>query len=191
MGNMPAGYLIIIVGAVVAFLITAGMMKWMISFYVKVPAGSVLIVNRTKGMVDVSFTGGLVLPQIHRGEIMDISAKEIALVREGGRPLLFAGQRPAELRASFTLRVNPTREDILKVAHTLGVERASNLDALRELFTPLFEQALEQTAAALDAEAVQQDHHLLTEPVIRYLGAELDGFIIDDLAIHHFVPRGV
>lgn len=191
MGTLQQGYLILLVGAVVAFLVMTGIMKWLISFYVKVPQGSVLIINRTKGMIDLSFTGGLVLPQIHRGEIMDVSAKEIAIVREGDRPLLFAGQRPAELRASFTIRVNPTREDILKVAQTLGVERASNLDALRELFTPLLEQALEQTAAALDVAAVQQDRHLLTEPVIRYLGEQLESFMIDDLAIHHFVPRGV
>lgn len=191
MGSNSPTYLVLIAFTVVNFFIILGIMKWLISFYVKVSAGSVLIINKTKGMVDVSFTGGLVLPQIHRGEIMGISAKEIAIVREGDRPLLFAGQRPAELRASFTLRVNPTREHILKVAHTMGVERASSLDALRELFAPLLEQALEQTAAALDVEAVQQDRHLLTEPVIRYLGEQLESFMIDDLAIHHFVPRGV
>lgn len=191
MGNISSAYPILIGVTVVWFIFGLILLKSLLSYYVKVPQGSALIIKKPKGIVDVSFTGGLVLPRIHKGEMIDISAKEIAIVREGERPLLFAGQRPVELRASVTIRINPTADDIRKVAQLLGVERASKLEALRELFAPPIEQALEQAAAVLDAEAVQKDRSLLSDPVAKLLGKELDGFTVEAVAIHNFNPQGV
>ena len=53
------------------------------SFYKKVDQGNAMIVNTTRSEPDVTFTGRLVIPVIHRREIMNISLKTIEIDRRG------------------------------------------------------------------------------------------------------------
>ena len=53
------------------------------AFYKKVLPGQALINNKTRGITEVSFQGSLVLPIIHRAEVMEISLKTIELERRG------------------------------------------------------------------------------------------------------------
>ena len=48
-------------------------------FYRKVEQGQALIINKMKNEPDVTTTGGIVYPVIHKMEVMDISTKRMVL----------------------------------------------------------------------------------------------------------------
>src|SRR5690606_24264579 len=72
--------MILIVAGIVFFFVVAVLVMWA-RFYHKVDQGQALIVNRMRDVPDVYFTGAVVLPIIHRAEVMDISLKTITLER--------------------------------------------------------------------------------------------------------------
>ena len=57
-------------------------------FYRKVEQGKVLIVNKIAKDPDVTFTGSIVIPIIHKAEVMDISVKTIEIDRRGKEGLI-------------------------------------------------------------------------------------------------------
>jgi len=64
------------VGVTLAFIVI-GVLVMIARFYRKVDQGKALIINKMKNEPDVTFTGGTVLPIIHRAELMDISVKTL------------------------------------------------------------------------------------------------------------------
>jgi uncharacterized membrane protein YqiK len=83
-------------------------------FYRQVAQGQVLIVNTMKAEPTVSFTGSVVIPIIHRAEVMDISLKTIEIDRRGKQGLICADNIRADIKVSFFVRVNKTVEDVLR-----------------------------------------------------------------------------
>ena len=77
MGTIIAILAAVIVVALV-FLVLAGLVYS--SLYKKVPQGKALVVSTAKN-VEVTFTGRLVIPVIHKAEMMDISVKTIEIDR--------------------------------------------------------------------------------------------------------------
>ena len=75
-----------VAAAIVVFITGAALMVK--KFYLKVSPGQALINNKTGDLISVSLTGGLVLPIIHRAEIMDISVKMIDVERRGKEGLI-------------------------------------------------------------------------------------------------------
>ena len=71
-------YALLTTGIVVA-LVLFGFLAMALKFYVKVDQGTALIVNTMKAVPEVTFTGQLVLPVIHKKEFMDISLNTIEI----------------------------------------------------------------------------------------------------------------
>ncbi len=116
---MPA---IIVGGAILVFFVL-GVAVMIARFYRKVDQGRALIINKMRAEPEVTFTGGTVLPIIHRAEIMDISVKTIELDRRGQDGLICADNIRADIKVTFFVRVNKTEDDVLKVAQALGCTR--------------------------------------------------------------------
>jgi len=57
-------------------------------FYRKVEQGYALIVNTLRAEPDVTFTGRMVYPIIHKAELMEISVKTIEIDRSGTQGLI-------------------------------------------------------------------------------------------------------
>ena len=72
---------IIMVGSAVGigFVLLLGIALTIARFYRQVDQGKVLIVNNLKAEPKVSFTGAVVLPIIHRAQVMDISLKRVEI----------------------------------------------------------------------------------------------------------------
>src|SRR5918995_101099 len=102
---------------IVALFVIAVMIA---KFYRKVEQGKALIVNKMKAEPEVTFTGATVLPIIHKAEVMDISVKTIEIDRRGKEGLICRDNIRADIKVSFFVRVNKTREDVLKVAGSVG-----------------------------------------------------------------------
>lgn len=150
--------------------------------WVKVEQGRALIVNRM-GRIDVSFTAALVIPAVHRAEVIDITSKTLTIERRGKHAIICRDGIRADIRVTFYVRVNKTAEDIIKVAQSMGCAGASDQARLEELFTAKFSEALKTVAAHLEFEQMHAQRYEFKEEILQVVGADLDGFVLDDLAI--------
>lgn len=152
--------------------------------YRKVDQGRALIVNKMS-KVEVYFTGGLVVPVVHRAEVMDISVKTIEIARTGKEGLICKDNIRADIKVTFFVRVNKTAEDVLKVAQAIGTARASHQETLEELFNAKFSEALKTVGKALDFEELYTRRHDFKEQILEQIGEDLNGYVLDDAAIDY------
>ena len=120
---------------VVTLLILIGAVVIVLRCYKKVEQGTAIIRNGMGG-TKVSFSGQVVIPVVHRFELMDISVKRIEIDRSGPDGLICKDNIRADIKVVFFVRVNKTPGDVEKVAQFLGCRRASDERALVALFEP-------------------------------------------------------
>ncbi|WP_257573905.1 flotillin family protein [Streptomyces sp. JJ66] len=150
----------------------------------KVPQGKALIVSKMR-KVDVTFTGTVVLPVLHKAEVMDISVKTIEIGRTGNEGLICKDNIRADIRVSFFVRVNKTQEDVIKVAQSIGTERASDRATLQALFIAKFSEALKTVGKQLDFADLYTMRDEFRDRVIALIGTDLYGYSLEDAAIDH------
>lgn len=175
----------VILGAVIAVfvvLLVLGVPLLYAKLYRKVDQGRSLIVNKMS-RVEVFFTGGLVIPVVHRSEVMDISVKTIEIARTGKEGLICKDNIRADIKVTFFVRVNKTAEDVLKVAQAIGTARASHQETLEELFNAKFSEALKTVGKYLDFEELYTRRHDFKEKILENIGEDLNGYVLDDAAI--------
>ncbi|MGW2644195.1 flotillin family protein [Streptomyces sp. NPDC001393] len=152
--------------------------------YRKVDQSQALIVSKTR-RVDVSFTGQVVLPIVHKAEVMDISVKTIEISRSGRDGLICRDNIRADIRILFFVKVNKTVEDVIKVAQTVGTERASHQDTLQELFHAKFSEALKTVGKQMDFTDLYTKREELRYHIIELIGIDLNGYHLEDAAIDY------
>lgn len=155
------------------------------SFYQKVDQGFALINNTMSQTPKVTFTGMLVIPIIHRTEVMDISVKTIQVDRRGKDGLICADNVRADITVAFYVRVNKTAEDVLQVASAVGVKRASDQKTLEELFQAKFSEALKTVGKQLEFVALYNERQNFKEMILKTIGRDLNGYSLEDTAIDY------
>ncbi|QTU51106.1 flotillin family protein [Streptomyces scabiei] len=150
----------------------------------KVEQGKALIVSKMR-KVDVTFTGQVVLPVLHKAEVMDISVKTIEITRAGREGLICQDNIRADIRISFFVKVNKTVEDVIKVAQAVGTARASDRDTLQELFHAKFSEALKTVGKQLDFTDLYTKREELRYRIIEVIGVDLNGYHLEDAAIDY------
>jgi uncharacterized membrane protein YqiK len=150
----------------------------------KVEQGKALIVSKTR-RVDVTFTGAVVLPVLHKAEIMDISVKTIEIARTGREGLICRDNIRADIRITFFVRVNKTVEDVVKVAQAIGTARASSESTLQELFNAKFSEALKTVGKQLDFVDLYTKRDEFRDQIIQVIGTDLNGYSLEDAAIDY------
>lgn len=176
---------IILIIAVPLAIIIFGMFFLYASFYKKVDQGYAMIVNTLRAEPDVTFTGRLVIPVIHRKEIMNISLKTIEIDRRGHDGLICKDNIRADIKVAFFVRVNKTSEDVLKVAQAIGCDRASDQHTLEELFSAKFSEALKTVGKQLDFIDLYQERDKFRDDIMRVIGEDLNGYKLEDAAIDY------
>ncbi|SES92971.1 SPFH domain-containing protein [Stigmatella erecta] len=152
-------------------------------FYRQVDQGKVLIVNTLKSEPVVTFTGAVVIPIIHRSEVMDISLKTVEIDRRGKEGLICKDNIRADIKVTFFVRVNKTREDVLKVAQSIGCVRASDQETLENLFEAKFSEALKTVGKSFDFEELYTKREEIKDKVVGTIGRDLNGYMLEDCAI--------
>lgn len=152
-------------------------------FYRQVDQGKVLIVNTLKSEPVVTFTGAVVIPIIHRSEVMDISLKTVEIDRRGKEGLICKDNIRADIKVTFFVRVNKTREDVLKVAQSIGCVRASDQETLENLFEAKFSEALKTVGKSFDFEELYTKREEIKDKVVNTIGRDLNGYMLEDCAI--------
>ncbi|MGW0820248.1 flotillin family protein [Streptomyces sp. NPDC002845] len=173
------------IGALVAaVLIIAVVMLFVARLFRKVEQGKALIVSKMR-KVDVTFTGQVVLPVLHKAEVMDISVKTIEVTRAGREGLICQDNIRADIRISFFVRVNKTAEDVIRVAQAVGTARASDRDTLQELFHAKFSEALKTVGKQMDFTDLYTKREELRFRIIEVIGVDLNGYHLEDAAIDY------
>ena len=150
----------------------------------KVEQGKALIVSKLR-KVDVTFTGQVVLPVLHKAEVMDISVKAIEITRTGKDGLICRDNIRADIRITFFVKVNKTIEDVIKVAQAVGTARASDRDTLQELFHAKFSEALKTVGKQMDFTDLYTKREELRYRIIEVIGVDLNGYHLEDAAIDY------
>jgi len=178
---------IIIIGAGILLLVVVGLGLAVIiaKFYRKVDQGQALIINKMKNRPEITFTGGIVYPIIHRAEVMDISVKRIDIDRRAKNGLICRDFLRADINVNFFVRVNPSEEKVMEVAQTIGCKRASDITALEELFTAKFSEALKTAGKQFDFADLFSKRDDFRDKVKEVIGEDLNGFILEDVAIDY------
>ncbi|MFW5420697.1 flotillin family protein [Nocardiopsis sp. CNT-189] len=154
----------------------------LIRLFRKVKQGEALIISKVRD-VDVTLTGAVVLPVLHKAELMDISQKSILLERFGRNALTCKDNILADIRIKFFIRVNPEKTDILRVAKNIGVENASSQEKLQDLFDAKFEEALKTVGKYFDFEDLYTQRKEFRDRIVEVIGNDLYGYVLEDAAI--------
>ncbi|MCQ4198677.1 flotillin family protein [Streptomyces coelicoflavus] len=170
--------------AVVCVLLIVIVLFGVSRLFRKVEQGKALIVSKMR-KVDVTFTGQVVLPVLHKAEVMDISVKTIEITRAGKEGLICRDNIRADIRISFFVKVNKTVEDVVKVAQAVGTARASDRDTLQELFHAKFSEALKTVGKQMDFTDLYTKREELRYRIIEVIGVDLSGYHLEDAAIDY------
>ncbi|GAA1569714.1 hypothetical protein GCM10009827_109410 [Dactylosporangium maewongense] len=166
----------------VVVLIVVGVALMVARLFRKIDQGKALIISKVR-RVDVTFTGAVVLPVLHKAEVMDISVKTIEIERSGHEGLICRDNIRADIRITFFVRVNKTVEDVIKVAQAIGTGRASDQATLQELFNAKFSEALKTVGKQLDFVDLYTKRDEFRDQIIRVIGTDLNGYSLEDAAI--------
>ncbi|WP_367134454.1 SPFH domain-containing protein [Saccharothrix sp. HUAS TT1] len=168
----------------VVLVVVIGLLILISRLFRKIDQGKALIISKVR-KVDVTFTGAVVLPVLHRAEIMDISVKTIEIRRAGQEGLICQDNIRADIRITFFVRVNKTVEDVIKVAQAIGTARASDEQTLQELFNAKFSEALKTVGKQLDFIDLYTKRDEFRDRIIQVIGTDLNGYSLEDAAIDY------
>lgn len=166
------------------FLILLFILAVLKAFYHTVEQGHALIVTGMSS-TRVSFSGAVVYPVINRCEVMDISLKTIEVDRRGSIGLICKDNIRADIKVTFFVRINKTAEDVLKVATSVGVVRASDQTTLEELFLAKFSEALKTVGKRMDFIELYNQRDQFKDEIVKVIGRDLNGYSLEDAAIDY------
>lgn len=172
--TIGGGFLLVVLG------IIAMVAKW----YRKTSQGQALVKTGVGG-TKVSFNGILIVPVLHKLELMDISLKNIIIERNGNDGLVCKDNMRADIKVVFFVRVNKTADHVIRVAQSVGCKRASDLAALGSLFDSKFSEALKTVGKKFDFVDLYNKRDEFRQEIINTIGTDLNGYVLDDAAIDY------
>lgn len=172
----------LLITMIAIIIVIIGLLVWIISMYKKIIQGKV-IVRTGAGGTKVFYNAGLVVPVLHKMEIMDISVKKLDVERTGVNGLICKDNIRADIKVTFFIKINKSTADIINVAQTIGCERASEVEVLRTLFDAKFSEALKTVGKKFDFIELYEARSEFRAEIISIIGTDLNGYILDDCAI--------
>lgn len=180
---MPSSLILVV--AIIIAVILIGLFFAIISWYKKVPQGQALV-RTGQGGTKVAFDKGLfVVPILHMSESMDLSVKTVEIARLKKDGLICKDNLRADIKVVFFVRVNHEKNDIVKVAQTIGCARASDHNTLRELFEAKFSEALKTIGKRFEFVELYDSREKFRQQILEIIGTDLNGYVLDDCAIDY------
>ncbi|MEO0444836.1 MAG: flotillin family protein [Verrucomicrobiota bacterium] len=186
--NPPAavlGFAVEAVGVAIAILaiLLLGTVT-ILKMFRKVEQGTALI---RSGMQPkrVTFTGMIIVPIMHKAELMDIKVKRIEISRIGKDGLVCKDNVRADIKVAFFIRVNDNEQDVLRVATSIGCDRASEEREIQALFDAKFSEGLKTVGKNFDFTQLYEERDRFKDEILKVIGTDLNGFVLDDCAIDY------
>lgn len=174
----------LVVGIGISLLVFFGIIIIVSRFYRKASQGEALV-RTGMGGTRVGFSGMIVIPVIHKLEIMDISLKTIEIARIGKDGLICNDNMRADIKVTFFVKVNKQAADVKAVAESVGCKRASSKDAMVQLFDAKFSEALKTVGKQFDFVDLYNKREAFRDEIKRMIGRDLNGYLLDDAAIDY------
>jgi uncharacterized membrane protein YqiK len=171
------------IGAGILFMMLLGIFSLFRAFYIKVEQGTALIVNDMTSQPKVRFTGGLIIPVLYKKELMRVSLITLQVDRRGKEGLICKDNMRADIAVAFYLRVNETAADVLRVAKAIGASRASDREAVDELFNAKFSEALKTVGKKFEFTELFEKRQEFRDEIVKVIGNDLNGYVLEDVAI--------
>jgi uncharacterized membrane protein YqiK len=172
-----------VIGAGILFMMLLGIFGLFRAFYVKVEQGTALIVNDMSSQPKVRFTGSLIIPVLYKAELMRVSLITLQVDRRGKEGLICRDNMRADITVAFYLRVNETPADVLRVAKAIGASRASDREAVDELFNAKFSEALKTVGKKFEFTELFEKRQEFRDEIVKVIGNDLNGYVLEDVAI--------
>lgn len=169
---------------IVVLVVVFGLAMLALKCYHKVDQGRALVRNGWGG-TKVYFGGAMILPVIHKKELMDLSVKRIEISRTGKDGLICKDNLRADIKVAFFIRVNKTVKDVISVAESLGCSRASDQAALKDLFDAKFSEALKTVGKQYNFVDLYNAREDFRKEIIQLLGNALSGYQMFNCAIDY------
>ena len=170
--------------AIIIVIVAIGLIAMIAKWYRKASQGQA-IVKTGIGGTKVSFNGMMIVPVLHRMELMDISLKTILIERNGADGLVCKDNMRADIKVAFFVRVNKTDEDVIQVAQSVGCARASDKEALKSLFEAKFSEALKTVGKQFDFVDLYNKRDEFRQEINAIIATDLSGYILDGSAIDY------
>lgn len=183
-GQIGIGEAGIGIGMIVLILIAAGLLWLLLTCYRKVEKGRALVRTGVGG-TKVIFNGGFVYPVLHRAELIDISVKRIEVDRTGKNGLICQDNMRADIKVVFFVRISNVEQDVLKVAESIGCQRASSEPEIRALFDAKFSEALKTVGKRFLFIQLYEDRDKFRDAILKVIGTDLNGYVLEDAAIDY------
>lgn len=175
---------------IIVVVILLGLFFIISKWYKKAAQGQALVRTGIGG-TKVSFNGMMVIPVLHRLEIMDIALKSITISRNAQDGLVCKDNMRADIKVVFFVRVNKTIESVIKVAQIVGCARASDKDALNDLFDSKFSEALKTVGKKFDFVDLYNKRDEFRQEIVNIIGTDLNGYVLDDAAIDYLEQTAI
>ena len=170
-------------GAGILLLMLLGTFALFKAFYMKVEQGTALIINDMSSQPKVRFTGSLIIPVLYKAELMRVSLITLQVDRRGKEGLICKDNMRADITVAFYLRVNETQADVLRVAKAIGADRASDRNAVDELFNAKFSEALKTVGKKFEFTELFEKRQEFRDEIVKVIGNDLNGYVLEDVAI--------
>jgi uncharacterized membrane protein YqiK len=146
--------------------------------------GTALVVHGSRGRPHVFFDGSTIVFPLQRATVLDITRKQIEVRRYGKEGIHCRDGIRVDVGATFSVRVNNTREDVLDVLRTVG-ERAGDLETLRELFEAKFSEGMKIAFGRVEFEDIVTRRMEVRDQILEVIGKHHDGFVVEDLSLDY------
>jgi flotillin len=143
---------LLLAAAILAFLVW-----FMQRFYAKATSETALVRTGSGGQKVVIDGGCISLPILHQIQKISMGTMVFRLTRDGAQPLLTGDRLPADIQMEFEYRVTPTKDGVAMAAQSLGQRIARDGDAVSDLLSGKFIDALQNAAAARSLDDIHKD----------------------------------
>ncbi len=170
-------------GIIIAIILIAFLI-FLARLYKKTRQGEAIVITGAGG-TRVFFSGTIVVPVLHKMELMDITLKTVVISRTAGEGLVCKDNMRADIKVTFFVRVNQTKEDVKQVAQAIGCARASDQQQLELLFDAKFSEALKTVGKKFDFVELYNSRDDFKQEILNIIGTDLNGYVLDDCAIDY------
>jgi len=174
--------LLLSVGAMV--LLILGFVVLFAKCYRRASPGQALILSTPSGR-RISTEGIMVLPFVHRVDVLDLTAKSFTFEYGKRENLTTSDGIRVVVKVTLNVRVNDATEDVLKVADRVGCARTSDLEALRDFFAPYLKSAIGVVFSNVRWDDIGAKRSEIEDSLLAATD-DLDGYVIEKLALDDF-----
>lgn len=176
---------VLLIGGIILAILLVALAIAIMTWYKKVSQGKALV-RTGAGGTKVAFDKGMfVIPVLHLVEEMDLSVKTVEIARMKSEGLICKDNMRADIKVVFFVRVNKEVSGIVTVAQTIGCQRASHLETLRNLFEAKFSEALKTIGKRFDFVELYDSREKFKQEILDIIGTDLNGYVLDDCAIDY------